>query len=321
VAEVEFNLAYDGPAVETGRMPVQDLAPALLALGEFFAETSRTLYPERDPVALSIQATDTGSFLVRLILEGRAAWDQFAGLLDSGTGNALANLEAIGFLTFLIIKRIAGRKIDAQEPAPAPGHIRLTLEDGTSLDIPSQVLTLYENPEVRRQARRVVSPLHRDGVDEVRLEDPDPTQESVVIDKTDLPAFDTPSDEEALLELETEMFLEIVRLSFQRGSNWRFTDGTKAFSAPVEDEDFWDRVEDGAEAFRSGDTLHCRVRIIQSHRDGKLHTEYRILQVLVHMPRGIQMRLDEGNDAPRELPPGSRLRADTQSTPKRSESA
>lgn len=57
-------------------MPVRDLAPALLALGNLFTEASDALYPEREPVALGLVATDIGSFEAHLILEAKNAWDQ-----------------------------------------------------------------------------------------------------------------------------------------------------------------------------------------------------------------------------------------------------
>src|SRR5688500_11839084 len=52
MAETTFGVVYDGPALETGRMPVRDLAPALLALGQLFSEASRFVYPEQEPVSL-----------------------------------------------------------------------------------------------------------------------------------------------------------------------------------------------------------------------------------------------------------------------------
>ena len=66
MAEVDFAVEYDGPALQAGRMPVRDLAPALLALGEIFTDASRVFYPEREPVALNIEATREG-FLPRQV--------------------------------------------------------------------------------------------------------------------------------------------------------------------------------------------------------------------------------------------------------------
>jgi hypothetical protein len=60
----------------------------------------------------------------------------------------------------------------------------------------------------------------------------------------------------------------------------------------IGDEQFLRRVEDGVEVFRKGDMLRCRIRIIQSQALDGLHTEYQVVEVLDHIPRAIQMRLD-----------------------------
>lgn len=60
MAETTFGVNYDGPALDDGRMPVRDLAPALLALGELFREASAELYPDLPPPALDVKATEKG---------------------------------------------------------------------------------------------------------------------------------------------------------------------------------------------------------------------------------------------------------------------
>ena len=45
MAEIEFHIAYDGPALVDGRMDVRDLAPALIALGELFQEANGMINP------------------------------------------------------------------------------------------------------------------------------------------------------------------------------------------------------------------------------------------------------------------------------------
>ncbi len=296
MAENAFGIAYDGPDLETGRMPVRDLAPALLALGELFADASVVVYPDREPVALNIEATARGSFLVRLILESAGVWDNMVDLLGSNVANALSNLTDLvvgAHGLFWFMGKVGKRRIRSQEPATNPGHVRLSLEDETTIEVRSEVLDLYEKVTIRRKARQVVEPLTREGIESVRFVEPSRPQEPyVVIEKRDVSAFELPVAEDALLDHETEMILEIVRLSFQAGAMWRFTDGSISFAAPIEDEDFWRRVEDGVESFRMGDLLRCRVRMIQTQRVDGLHTDWRIIEVLQHLPRPEQLRLE-----------------------------
>jgi hypothetical protein len=93
VAETTFGITYDGPALAAGTMPVRDLAPALLALGDLFTEASQVLYPDAGPVALNIKATDEGSFDVHLILEAKDLWDQLVDMFTSDEVTALVNLQ------------------------------------------------------------------------------------------------------------------------------------------------------------------------------------------------------------------------------------
>lgn len=93
VAQTGFSVVYDGPAVAGGEMPVRDLAPALLALGDLFTEASTVLYPKLEPAGLNIKATEKGSFDVSLILHGEAIWDQIVKLFTSPDANALINLR------------------------------------------------------------------------------------------------------------------------------------------------------------------------------------------------------------------------------------
>ncbi|MGH7641171.1 MAG: hypothetical protein ACREOL_09755, partial [Candidatus Dormibacteria bacterium] len=64
----EFVLTFEGPALESHRMAVAELAPALLALGDLFHEANEVLNPGSPRVSLEIRAFDRGSFEIGLSL-------------------------------------------------------------------------------------------------------------------------------------------------------------------------------------------------------------------------------------------------------------
>ena len=70
MAEARFNLAYDGDAVRIGSMDVHELAPALLAIGDFVQQANRILNGERANVHVKVQSDfRKGSFEISLILD------------------------------------------------------------------------------------------------------------------------------------------------------------------------------------------------------------------------------------------------------------
>jgi len=300
VAETAFDLTYEGDALATGRMPVRDLAPALLALGDIFADASGLVAPGRPPAALNIQATHEGSFVVRLILDG---WDEIIDIFSSTDAVALEGLlgAVVGVSgLFGLIKRLRGRRIGSTVGGPEPGEITLQLDDETTLTVPSTVLTLYTNLEVRKKARQVIEPLSRGGVDGLVFR----VHEEVTVSLTadDTPAFEAPSvADEPLGAQEIELVVGITSVVFAEGNKWRLSLGDRTFHAAIHDEAFLRKVKSGEE-FSNGDMLRCRLRISQYSGTDGLRTEYEVLEVIDHIRRAVQLRIDETPGDPGPLP-------------------
>lgn len=264
MAELEFEVTYDGPAIQAGRMAVRDLAPALLALGEIFTEASRLIEPDRPPVALHIRATEHGSFTADLVLHAGSIWNQLIDMFSSQTATAIANLLAVvggaGGL-FAVLKGLRGRRVITQE-AVGDGQIRLTLDDGTVLEISGDTAKLLKSLTIRRRAVEVVRPLERGGIELLEFKQSGETL--ITINEADREAFEVPESEETLTDDERTVVLEIASVAFVHGNKWRFSEGESTFHASIEDDRFLADVEGGAEAFRSGDLLRCRLRQTQT---------------------------------------------------------
>jgi hypothetical protein len=272
-------------------------------LGELFAEAGAVVYPERPPVALNIKATSDGSFIVDLVLQASGAWDQIIDIFGSETADALANLvELVGGASglFWFIKRLRNRRIEAEASSLAPGQVMLTLDDGTTIEIHADALALYRNIRIRRKAREVVEPLVRDGVE--RLDVRSEGETTVSLAASDVLAFEPPADDVPLLESEREMVVAIAAVAFIEGNKWRLSDGDHTFYALIEDEGFLDRVDRGIESFRKGDFLRCKMRVVQFQRGPDLHTEYRVIDVIEHIPTGTQMGFGGGAERPMRRP-------------------
>jgi hypothetical protein len=52
MADINFEVSYDGDALKTGIMNVRELAPALLGLGELLEEANRVVYGSNAAISL-----------------------------------------------------------------------------------------------------------------------------------------------------------------------------------------------------------------------------------------------------------------------------
>lgn len=61
---------------------------------------------------------------------------------------------------------------------------------------------------------------------------------------------------------EQEMMLKIVSIVFDEKQKWRFSDGESTFWARIADESFWQKIDEGSLAFRKGDRLKVRCKVV-----------------------------------------------------------
>lgn len=302
MAETDFAVIYDGPAVASSRMEVTDLAPALLALADVFRDANAVLNPDSPPVSLQIQATDTGSFDVGLVLAHEGLIDQITTFFSSDPSTALLNLKeyVIGGGTglFFLIRWLKGRR--AAQERRNDGSVVYRTADGDSLVIPQEVDRLYRNVRIRRRIREVIQPLTRNGIEVVKFRTAE-TEIELEVAEDDVESFDVPTEvEEALFDTRMTMAVSIAAPAFVEDNKWRLSDGERTFFASIEDKNFLQRVDDG-EPFRKGDILEAEMHITQTRTETGLHTDWTVERVVQHIPRARPIEIPlftEEDDSP-----------------------
>jgi hypothetical protein len=295
-SEEQFTVTYRGPAVEGGRMDVQALAPALIALSRSIQEAQHVLDPLAPRPALDVRAVRDGSFAVDLVLTEGSLIQGALDLLTGRDATAIVNLAELVGAVFggYKLTRWLNRRIRGREPLPN-GMVRIAFDDGQQLTIPETSLAIVGDKGFRESARDAVAPLRDEGMTNVELSRVG--DEPVLIERADLAGFDLPpTPEQELADYEQVSALRPVTVAFTEGNKWRVYDGETTFFATILDQVFLDRVEAGDESFSKSDILRARVRTRQwRDAEGELRTERQILQVLQHLPgsRDVPLPFDE----------------------------
>ena len=296
MSRTNFSIAYGGPAVDSGAMDVRDLAPALLALGQLFDAANSSLNEERTKTSVNVQATNHGSFEVGLEVVQKLV-PHVVDFFSGEEVTAALQLKELIFGTAAgvggvvwLIKRIRNRKLEKLENIDGD-RVRITFNDGTTIEADHQVLRLYENPSITNALSRIVKdPLDKEGMEtfEVR-QDGDPVQS---VSKQESEYFTKPEapDEVLVDETKTSSY-SIDSLAFKENNKWRLYDGNAPISATIMDEDFLQKVNASQISFSKGDLLICKVRTIQTYSRGSLKTEYEVRQVIEHRSGMHQMEM------------------------------
>ncbi|WP_230940496.1 hypothetical protein [Burkholderia territorii] len=281
-----FNVVYDGPALGEHRMDVRELAPVLLAIADLFSSANKELNGERSEVRLEVRGSfKAGSFHAELIFVQSLASqirDLFAGPNATAFSNALAILAALGIVggggLIGLMRTLRGRKPHRTEPDGT--NVRIWTSEQECFVVDESIVRLYRNRAVRVSLHKVLSPLEREGIDSFGIVRDDIVELS--IERDEVATFSSSDDPgEVVTDTIARKMLTLESVVFKDGNKWRVHDGTSAFFASLDDEQFIAKIDAG-ERFGKGDVLVVDLRQTQIIVDEGLRNEYRIVKVREH---------------------------------------
>ena len=96
-----------------------------------------------------------------------------------------------------------------------------------------------------------------------------------------------PAGEPIVPPVEVTAALQPVKVWFEKGNKWQFSDGERTFNADVQDEEFLDQVISGQQRFGHGDVLVTQLRYETVQTPVGLQTNYTVLKVhqVIQAPR------------------------------------
>ena len=292
VRQSEFAVSYEGPAFVEHAMPVRDLAPALLALGQAFERANGLLNGGSASVSLSIRATRPGSFEVALfleqVLEGTGdvlTHDLFSSAADL-TGIVVGG-STVGVGLIALIKKLRGKKPKIEPQLPEGVVFEA---DNVRFIVSTEVARLYGDKPMRDQLEAFVRPLAKEGVQRVTFRRGQTELESV--EREEAEYFNTDAENTNVTEyVIPRQRLQIASLAFNREGKWRLSDGANTRWYAMGDEAFAKSIQMGRR-FGKDDILVCEVLMTQRISEaGKLRLDYSVLRVLQHVTPSEQLRL------------------------------
>lgn len=296
----QFQLIYDGPALENHEMDIHDLAPALMAIGGLMEEVGNILYGDKFKIGVSVKGSfKTGCFGVEMVASAKNIILDTIDVFNHGNTTSVLNAAGIiGLLNYSggtligFLKWLRNRKITKTVVADN-GIVRVFIDED-AYDIEQAALAMLQNPKIRQAFESIISkPLARQGIDSFVIVNPaNVTEPIVTIDKQAALYFVAPDPgDEKINDQTTIVSLQIMNASFTDGNKWRFTDGSVSFFAEVLDEDFLKRVGSSEEVFAKNDILKAKVRLVQWLTAKGMKSEYSVIEVLHHRSSHRQLDL------------------------------
>lgn len=302
MSRATFQIVYDGPILQDSTMDVNQLAPALLALGKTIEEANLTLNDSHTKVVLKVKASfQSGCFGIDFDVT-QSLMDQTLNLFkDSPISTAKELVEYLGFAggsvvgVIKLISWIKNKKID-EVVVLDNGNVKVVV-DKKFIEVELKTIELYRNYKLRLALEKaILDPLEIEGIETVALTT-DPKNGFITIKENERHWFKAPPQEEQLIdETEYDINLQIVSVSFKGDNKWRFSDGGSPFFASILHEEFLNRVHQSEESFTAGDILKVHIKKRQWISGETMKSEYEITEVIEHKKAGVQLNIPFRNE-------------------------
>lgn len=291
-------VAYDGSALEDHTMDIQELAFALVGLGDVLTEANNILNKGACRTTVKVSSDfETGSFEIHLIMQQISQKLALLGTNPQLNGiNQILTLlgfgTPVGIGLIQLIKKFKNGKIKSiKDLEDNKINVTYIVDDSTqNVIIEKNVYILYENTNLRNSFKKVLKPLESEGIDsfEIRNEKKEILEE---IKKDEIKYFDITPTEDIINENITDMWLYLVNVSFKDGNKWKLSNWDNEFYATIEDQEFLYQVDNNLISFSKSDSFKATVKTTQLLTEDGIKNSYSILKVLEYKST-VQMKLD-----------------------------
>jgi hypothetical protein len=248
VPDAHFEITYDGDDLRGHAMDVQQLAPALLSLGNLIRDANAFINADRSRVKVLVQSDFQHKCFSVSFDVIQSIFDQARMLLDHrDTKTARDVLEWLGLLgvpgVLGFLQWRKGRKVESTTEitdTKSTGIIQIQLQDGSKTEVHQHIYQLAEGPEIKKAIAGVLAPIQEPGIDRVQFREPASTVPTVVVSKEaaqDIRASceTSPSGEE--VEHEPQPVVAHLRVRSPTfdpdAKQWRFYYGEEIIAADI----------------------------------------------------------------------------------------
>jgi hypothetical protein len=282
VKEASFEIRYDGPSLTNNRIPIRDLAPALLGVSDLVEEADYILNEGNTQVTALVSPFKNECFGIEF-----TAIQQYIQSTLAGFYPILDVLKMLGFtpkdgLLWLLVL-LKGRRIINIEKRNRTSS-ELSLDDGEKIaDVPHKLADLAQSKVVRKAVDSIIAqPLSRDGIMNISIYNSNisinkPVMNIYKEDKDSFRAFPEQPYQEQRIE---DKLLKVVGPVFGEDYKWRLADGSVKSYYDIQDHDFLKRVESRNIQFAAGDMLKVRLCTNIKYAEGIEKESYEVQKVL-----------------------------------------
>jgi len=295
---MDFQLVYDGKALENNEISPRELSVALISINDVLNQANQTINKGKAKIEVKVKASfETGCFKINLkvyqdLLDKAKDLFLSSGLEKLTEAKELLSLifdDKLGLFALLLFLR-AGKPTKIIENDDGSFVV---FRDKNKIKVEGKIIILYRDYKLRKSLEGCIDPLKKEGIQDFGII----YNKKVIcsIKEEDVSYFECPQPEQTKIEDDIMLTtsVNIVNLSFKEGNKWFVNDGQSSFYAIVEDNEFLNRIDNNLVEFTKGDILRVEIRREQffSPDDDKLKVENYITKVLKHNKPNIQLSM------------------------------